>query len=96
MLPRGELTLRSDYSFRSTVQEVANNDPLLVQSGFGVLSANLRYRPAGANWSVSGYGTNITNTRYMTNGLTALSSLGIAGATYGRPREYGARLDFKF
>jgi iron complex outermembrane receptor protein len=96
LLPRGELTLRSDYSFRSTVQEVANNDPLLVQSGFGVLSANLRYRPAGASWSVSAYGTNITNTRYMTNGLTAFNSLGIAGATYGHPREYGARLDFRF
>ena len=96
LLPSGELTLRSDFSFRSTVQEVANNDPLLVQSGFGVLSANLRYRPTGANWSVSAYGANLTDTRYMTNGLTALSSLGIAGATYGRPREYGARLDFKF
>jgi outer membrane receptor protein involved in Fe transport len=60
------------------------------------MSANVRYTPPSAKWDVSLYGTNLTDTHYMTNGLDAVSSLGIAGATFGRPREYGVRLEYNF
>jgi iron complex outermembrane receptor protein len=95
-LGTGSLNLRTDVSYRSTVQEVSNNSPLLVQPGYWLVGANLRYQLASAPWSVSLYGRNLTNTRYMTNGLDALSSVGIAGATFGRPREYGVRIDYDF
>jgi iron complex outermembrane receptor protein len=93
---KGSVTARIDYSYRSTVQEVANNSPLLVQRGFGLLSANLRYAPNDDNWDVALYGSNLTDERYITNGLDAASSLGIAGVSYGRPREYGVRLGYRF
>jgi iron complex outermembrane receptor protein len=95
-VPTGSLDLRADLSYRSTEQEVANNSPLLVQPGYWLLTANLRYQLTGAPWSIALYGNNLTDTRYMTNGLDALSSVGIAGATYGRPREYGVRIDYNF
>jgi len=96
LIPTGSLDVRTDLSYRSAVQEVSNNSPLLFQPGYWLLSTNIRYRRTDAPWSVALYGSNLTDTRYMTNGLDALSSIGIAGATYGRPREYGVRFDYEF
>ncbi len=92
----GDLTLRADYSYRSKVENVAGNDPLLAQNGYGLFSANATIRPEGAFWSLVLFGTNLADERYIANGLSGLDSVGTADVTYGRPREFGARLNVDF
>ncbi len=41
------------------------------------------------------FGTNLTNTLYLVSG-NASGAFGLAEASYGRPREWGASVSFKF
>ena len=91
----GLVTARSDYSYRSKIYNTADDSPFTVQQGYGLLGAQLALAPVHARWSVAVFGTNLTDTRYITNGLDSLSSIGIADVTYGRPREWGVRLDLR-
>lgn len=95
-IPWGALTLRADYSFRSRVDNTATDDAILVQNGFGLLSANATFQPKGADWNLVLFGTNLTNKRYIANGLSGIDSVGTADVTYGRPREYGVRFNVNF
>ncbi len=92
-IPLGELDARADYAYRSKVYNTADNSPLTTQSGYGLLDARLALRPARGSWSLAVFATNLTDARYITNGLDTLSSIGIADVTYGRPREWGVELD---
>jgi iron complex outermembrane receptor protein len=89
-------TARVDYSYRAKVQNVANDLEILAQPGFSLWNATLRLEPSAADWSVTLFGTNLSDKRYITNGLSALDSLGPADVSYGRPREWGVRLDYRF
>jgi outer membrane receptor protein involved in Fe transport len=42
------------------------------------------------------YGTNLTDARYITNGLSGEGTFGTVDASYGRPREFGVDLRFTF
>jgi iron complex outermembrane receptor protein len=92
----GRLTARTDYAYRSSVQNTPDNSPLTAQPGFGLLNAGLTFDPARAEWSVTLFGTNLGDTRYITNGLDGRASFGLADVTFGRPREWGVRLDYAF
>ena len=93
--PIGRLTARGDYAWRSMVQNAVDNAPILAQKAFGLLDAQLALQPKGARWSIAAFGTNLANTRYITNGLSTLDSIGTANVTHGRPREWGLRLDWR-
>lgn len=95
-LPLGRLTARADYAYRSRVQNTPDNAPLVAQRGFGLFNAHLSFKPGNRDWSVMLFGTNLIDERYITNGLDGRASIGIADVTYGRPREWGVRLDYEF
>ncbi len=91
----GRLTARGDYAYRSQVQNTADNVQLVAQKGYGLLQAQLTLEPENARWSITAFGTNLTDTRYVTNGLSTLDSIGVATVSYGRPREWGLRLSYR-
>lgn len=59
------------------------------EDGYHLLDARLTYLPAGEAWSVSLYGTNLTDEVYRAFGQDSTASFGVAAGWFGRPREYG-------
>ncbi|WP_299322566.1 TonB-dependent receptor [Parasphingopyxis sp.] len=91
-----QLMLRADYAYRSTVQHVPDNNPLLEQSGYGLLNARIAFGPSDESWELAVFGTNLTDELYIANGLSQADTLGTTDVTYGRPREWGVSLSARF
>ncbi|WP_439477405.1 TonB-dependent receptor [Brevundimonas sp.] len=95
-LALGRLTARADYAYRARVQNTPDNAPLTAQAGFGLINAGLTFEPPRQGWSITLFGTNLTDVRYITNALDGRASIGLADVAFGRPREWGVRLDYAF
>ncbi|WP_425409907.1 TonB-dependent receptor [Hyphococcus sp.] len=91
-----EATFRADYSYRTRTQHVADNNPLLTQDAYGLLSLRLSLAPVDGPWEVSVFGTNLTDERYISNGLSQFDTLGTTDVTFGRPREWGVMAKWSF
>jgi iron complex outermembrane recepter protein len=106
----GSFVSRLDYSYtgqfwrslpflRQDWYGVKNGGPVPAgadESGdWGTVNARFVYEPADANYSVSFFGTNLTN-EYMLNSGFFHGIWGYDFATVSRPREYGASLTFRF
>ena len=92
----GTLTMGGDMSYRSSHFNEPTNLGILEQDAYKLLGAHVRLTSADEAWSLTLFGTNLTDERYMTNGVQALGSLGTADAAYGRPREWGLTLSASF
>jgi iron complex outermembrane receptor protein len=95
-LPRGMLTLRSDYSYRSYTETTPTNTAMLAQPAFGLLSARIALASNDGTREVALFGTNLTDKLYVTNGLEAVALFGQAEVNYGRPREWGLSASVRF
>lgn len=93
---RWQITLRGDYSYRSTVQHVASNDPLLEQPGYDLVNLRAAFGPVDESWEVAVFGTNVTDELYITNGLSQRDTLGTTDVSFGRPQEWGVSLSARF
>ena len=102
----GTLTTRLDYSYSSQfwrslpfLRMDAYSPPVppsYDESGdLGTVNARLVYRPAGGEWDVSVFGTNLTD-EYLLNSGFFHGIWGYDFATVSRPREFGASLNFRF
>jgi len=94
----GELALNVNYGYKddyTTFPGLASE-----VSAFGLLGANLTYEPNKYNWSISVFGTNLTNADYenivMDIGGTIGAALGFRMIEPGRPREWGVRFKYDF
>ena len=88
-------TLRVDYTKYSRIYNDVANTPLITDAGYGLLNARLIYAFAGDALQVSLFGTNLTDELYFVSG-NASGAFGLAEASYGRPREYGVSLTYRF
>jgi iron complex outermembrane receptor protein len=101
------LTTRFDYTYVSQYWRSADPTLRVVyypgipaeysgESGdVGTFNARLTYAPADGNWDVSLFGTNLTDEYQLNSGFFH----GVWGwdfATVGRPREFGASINFNF
>jgi len=92
----GFITLRGDYTYRSTVANDAINTPSLIQDGFGLLGARAAFTAADGQWELALFGRNLTNKHYIVSGVADVPSFGLAEANFARPREWGLSLKFTF
>ncbi|MGC6329975.1 TonB-dependent receptor [Rhizorhabdus sp. FW153] len=90
-----EARLRLDYSTYSTIFNDVANTPIVAQKAYGLLNARLSYTLPGDALTLAVFGTNLTDTLYLVSG-NASGAFGLAEASYGRPREWGASATFKF
>jgi iron complex outermembrane recepter protein len=93
---RSSINARVDYSYSSRTYNDLENTPVLVQGGYGVLGARTTWHSANRKWMVAIFGANLTNKTVIESADSALSSLGLADADYGPPRQYGASLRYSF
>lgn len=92
----GSFKLGGDVSYRSSHFNEPSNYALLKQDAYTLFGAHASYLSPGEQWRVTLYGTNLSDERYMTNGIQALEFLGTADAAYGKPREWGVSLNASF
>ena len=85
---RGFLTVDGSYTYRSKEQFQIVSSPY-DQSGYGLASARVTWRPAAADWSLSIFGTNLTNRHYRVAGRNN-------GTIVGMPRQLGITLEVGF
>ncbi|WP_321389809.1 TonB-dependent receptor [Emcibacter sp.] len=91
----GELALRGDWSYKSTIWNDAQNSPYLKQEGYHLVNASLTYSHPGEVWNVRLYVDNLTDKRVIVSGDSNFA-LGFHEANYNRPREWGASLRVNF
>ena len=100
----GSLTPRLQYQYQgSQYTNIEYRIPLsfpygelndVVIPSHSTVDLRLKYA-AAANWAIEGYATNLTNKVYISN---VILSTGAAAPdiSYGAPRQYGARLSYRF
>ncbi len=90
-----EAALRVDYTMYSRIYHDVANSPIITDDGYGLLNARLSYTLPNKAVTLAVFGTNLTDTLYLVSGNVS-GAFGLAEASYGRPREWGVSVGFKF
>ncbi|MFL0670246.1 MAG: TonB-dependent receptor [Erythrobacter sp.] len=92
----GELRLRGDWTYRSEVSYQLENDPLERQPGFGLLNLRATWQLPDDRFDIAVFGTNVTDTEFLTNAQDSRSGNGVAFGGIGRPAEWGVEFNMRF
>jgi iron complex outermembrane receptor protein len=87
------IVVQADYTYTSKMWNDSQRSFALQRPSSDIINASIAFEHE-AGWSISGGVTNLTNERFIVNGLTST-----AGQIYGspnRPREFYVRLGFEF
>jgi len=92
------IVARLDYGWKDDFRTVEGDNDFILQDAYGLLNFNVTYSPGGKDWSVSLFGTNLTDEEYLLSGLNldAGKPFGIQQGEPGRFREVGVKLDYNF
>lgn len=91
----GDLELRADYSYRDKIANDAVNTPKLIEGSLELWNARAAFMSADGHWEIAVFGRNLTDELYLTSGLST-TSFGIIEGIYGRPREFGLSLNYRY
>lgn len=94
-LRSGFLEPRVYYSYTSKVYNTPENDPILIQDGFGLLTAMLTWRDSQDAWSVTLEGHNLTDETYIVDGVNDVGN-GFIDGTFGMPRTWAVTVRRRF
>jgi len=89
-----QLVARLDASFTSEIHHDQLNSPVGLQDSYSLLNARATYESADGDWSVSLFGTNLTDEQYMMSATDLSNTLAFAELIWARGRELG--LTFKY
>lgn len=92
----GQVVGRLDWVYKTEIHHDALNSPFGLQPSYSLLNARLTYENSGGNWSLSLFGTNLTDERYIMGATDLSDALGFAEVQYARPREWGLSLQYNF
>jgi len=90
-----KLTLRADYSYRSTFSFQLENFPMAIQKGYGVLNLRAQY-DIGDRYSIAVLGLNVADEKYFVNQVDGRNSLGVAIGLPGTPSEWAVQVSARF
>jgi iron complex outermembrane receptor protein len=86
---RGDAGYTSSYQMDPAVQRQAPQP----ESGYTLYNARIRYMSPDENWSVSFFGNNLSDERYIAGGIDAGQLWGIQFLDIGQRRTVGVRVD---
>ncbi len=92
----GYVTPRLDWYYQSKVHFFGPELEPGNQSGYNLLHARLSYSFNQGRSQFALWGQNLTNERYLTNGLPLVTSFGISQQLFGLTRTYGAEFSHNF
>lgn len=87
---------RIDVSARSSYDAGSTNSPDERQKGYAQLDANLDLSPNSSSWTISLFGRNLTDKRYLSFALPTIPATFGEMGTYSRGRQLGVRLSGRF
>jgi iron complex outermembrane recepter protein len=94
------VTGRVDYGYKSTIHYDIANSPLNRQNPYALVNARLTFDHQNNGWSVSVFGTNLTDKHYIIGGFDDASTpnpgLGFAFVNMAAPREWGVSAQWRF
>lgn len=88
------LQLNGEWSYRGDVYYDVFNTDGAFQPSFSIVNASIAIGDVADKWTVSLWGTNLTDKDYITIGIQGFG--GIAINTLGPPRQYGLRVATRF
>lgn len=91
----GELALRGDVSNYARMYHDVANTPIISDDGYTLVNGRLSYTFPGESLQLAVFGNNLTNELYLVSGNASVG-FGLAEASYGRPREWGVSLKYRF
>jgi len=91
----GKVILVADYTHSSSLWNDTERAYLLQRPSTDLVNGSVTYKEPNAHWDITLGMTNITDTRYLVTGQAQIAGGQIYG-TYSRPREWYAKLGFKF
>ncbi len=93
----GDPSLSATYSLQSAVNAGPDFSATNVIEGYGLLSARLDWDAVlGSRFDAALFVTNATDKVYVTRVSGLYNIFGVAGASYGEPRIFGAELRYRF
>ena len=92
----GSITLGGDARFVDTHFLSIDNRPGLVEPGYWLANAYVRFDAQGGRWYVQGGVKNLGDERYRTDGQEFSSVGNIQTVYYGDPRTWNVMVGFKF
>lgn len=90
--PSGSLQFGAKYSYTDDYFTNGTNDPLLTQSAYGLLDANLTYRRD--NWFLRAAGTNLTDEKTINSGFSIPGLVQVRTPAF--PRRWLVTLGYSF
>lgn len=90
----GNLSARVSYAYQSEVWPTTDLSPLIMQPGYGLLSAGVIWQLDDA-WTLSLEGSNLTDEAYRTTGYN-IAAYGVLTGFYGPPRLYSLTARYRF
>ena len=92
----GSITLGGDARFVDKHFLSIDNRPGLVEPGYWLANAYVRFDAQGGRWYVQGGVKNLGDERYRTDGQEFSSVGNIQTVYYGDPRTWNVMVGFKF
>jgi iron complex outermembrane receptor protein len=92
---QGSLAWHAGYSWKDDVYNDATNTPLLLQDAYGLVSASVTYTSPDEAWSIGVGGDNLTDEDFLVSGFNQ-PGIGYTIATIGPPRQWWARVKYRF
>ena len=92
----GALALRADYAWRDSLYYGATNNPGERQGAYGLLNLRATWTAPDGRLEIAGYGLNVTNEKYFSNGQDVTGPLGVAFNGVGATHEFGVELGYRF
>ncbi len=92
----GYLSAQGGFAYKDDLFFSTENNPLVAQEAYTLVSARVAYVSASENWSVALFANNLTDERYTTNVSDTTEVTGSYVRTFGTPRTYGLELSLDF
>ncbi len=85
----GNMIFRADWTYRSENFPNVQNTQSIKQRAHSIVNGRIAFQDPDNGWELAVFMTNITDVRYVENGLSALTSFGTAEGFYNNPRQWG-------
>jgi iron complex outermembrane receptor protein len=90
-----DASIQAGGAYTDDVFKDANNDPVIAAQSHWLYDARATLAPADGPWEVAVWGENLSDERYVVQGLN-VGSLGFGNRTYNAPRTYGVTLTWRW
>lgn len=97
--PVGDLglgSLTATYNWRSSFFFEDNNDPLLAQGAYGLMTLRMALSDMAGRWEVSAYVNNLFDKQYLIDAGNTGDTFGIPTFIPGNPRFFGVQANWRF